>query len=355
MKIRELHIEDYKMFKDFSIDFVGNDDKALPIVVLAGVNGSGKTTLLESLVDNKLSNVKIEFNKNDEIIVKSFSDENWKKNYKKATLENLQPLDEMFNTIDFLKNTKDNIIYFPAGEDKTKNVANEFVKTFYDFLKNEDYRPSEVREHFNEYMHQILGDLDVGFKYSHLDRDDNVWFVNDAGEEFEIKDLSTGEKTILSKVIYLYFLGYKDKIILIDEPELSLHPSWQNRVLKIYESYALKNNCQIILATHSPQIIASAKNEYIRVLRKNSNGNIEAVKVNNAEGRDINSILFDVMGEVEYRPKEFVDKIDRLFIEIDNKNLDNAKKLLNDLKKSYGEKDATVIEAQMLIDMYENE
>jgi len=39
MKLRKLHIEDYKMFKDFDIDF------------LAGVNGSGKTRLLEFIKD----------------------------------------------------------------------------------------------------------------------------------------------------------------------------------------------------------------------------------------------------------------------------------------------------------------
>ncbi|MFK5975864.1 MAG: AAA family ATPase [Sulfurovum sp.] len=47
MKLRSLHIEDYKLFKDFDIDFLDLDDKPLPIVVLAGVNGSGKSTLLE--------------------------------------------------------------------------------------------------------------------------------------------------------------------------------------------------------------------------------------------------------------------------------------------------------------------
>ncbi len=51
MKLRKLHIEDYKMFKDFDISFVDENDKALPIVVLAGVNGSGKTSLLKFMKD----------------------------------------------------------------------------------------------------------------------------------------------------------------------------------------------------------------------------------------------------------------------------------------------------------------
>ena len=54
MKLRKLHIENYKMFKDFDISFVDENDKALPIVVLAGINGTGKTTLLESIVPHKV-------------------------------------------------------------------------------------------------------------------------------------------------------------------------------------------------------------------------------------------------------------------------------------------------------------
>ncbi len=46
MKLRKVYIDNYKMFKDFDISFVGQNDEALPIVVLAGVNGSGKTSLL---------------------------------------------------------------------------------------------------------------------------------------------------------------------------------------------------------------------------------------------------------------------------------------------------------------------
>jgi AAA15 family ATPase/GTPase len=190
------------------------------------------------------------------------------------------------------------------------------------------------------------------FNLSSIDYNKNlVRFQDNSGNEFDIDALSTGEKTLLSKVLYLYFKDYNDKVILIDEPELSLHPSWQNRVLKIYENFAKLNNCQIIIATHSPHIIGSAKNESLRILRKNSEGTIEALKDLKAHGRDINSVLFDVMGEVDYRPKEFRDKIDRLHIAIDDKKFEEATKQLDELKKDYGENDAVVLEAQMLIDV----
>ena len=370
MKLRKLHIDDYKMFKDFDISFVDENDEALPIVVLAGVNGSGKTTILGVINDiNMVNDDKsyIEYEKLNE--EQSRYARNYIYNiYKTNSLDVISPF---YNRTEeekiIIEKLNKNVISFLSGIDDIKKVADEFVKTFYHFLKNKDYRPSEVTEHFHDYMKDIFSDLDIGFKYSHLDRDDNVWFSssknkgyyytskkNNTQKEnlFKIDELSTGEKTLLSKVMYLYFLDYKDKVILIDEPELSLHPSWQNKVLKIYENFARKNNCQIIIATHSPHIIASAKNEYLRILRKKEDGNIEVISDLKAHGRDINSILFDVMGEVAYRPKEFDDKIDRLHIAIDDRKIEEALKRLEELKKDYGENDEVVMEAQMLIDMF---
>jgi hypothetical protein len=201
------------------------------------------------------------------------------------------------------------LIYLHSGIDDTKKVADEFVKTFYDFLKNKDYRPSEVKEHFDKYMKDIFQGLNLTFNYSHLDKEDNVWFTNNNGDEFKIEELSTGEKTLLSKILYIYFKDYKDKVILIDEPELSLHPSWQNKVLSVYEKLAEKNNCQIIIATHSPHIIGSAKPKYIRVLKKVED-TIEVVKYNQSYGLEFSQILTGIMGVDYLRTPEVAKKMD---------------------------------------------
>ena len=55
---------------------------------------------------------------------------------------------------------------------------------------------------------------------------------------------------------------------MVDEPETSLHHSWQQAILKLYKN-AGKNN-QVIVATHSPFLIASVKPEnlFLFVLNK---------------------------------------------------------------------------------------
>lgn len=62
--------------------------------------------------------------------------------------------------------------------------------------------------------------------------------------------LSAGEKQMLSFVCYNAF--YKDSIIFIDEPELSLHVDWQRQLFPILKSQNSTN--QFIIATHSPFI-----------------------------------------------------------------------------------------------------
>ena len=49
MKIKNLHIKEFKGLRDISINFEKNDEP-LPLIVLAGSNGSGKTRVLESIL-----------------------------------------------------------------------------------------------------------------------------------------------------------------------------------------------------------------------------------------------------------------------------------------------------------------
>jgi predicted ATP-binding protein involved in virulence len=53
MKIRSVHIDNYKIFQNFDIDFTHNG-KAQNLIVIAGINGCGKTTLMREVLYNTL-------------------------------------------------------------------------------------------------------------------------------------------------------------------------------------------------------------------------------------------------------------------------------------------------------------
>lgn len=107
------------------------------------------------------------------------------------------------------------------------------------------------------------------------------------GQKMKIDDFSTGEKQIIIRGGYLLrFLNVcQGSIILIDEPELSLHPEWQKKILQFYKKLFTDENgnqtSQIIVATHSPFIIhnSSRYNDKVIVLSKNEkNGEVTVVQ-----------------------------------------------------------------------------
>lgn len=87
-------------------------------------------------------------------------------------------------------------------------------------------------------------------------------FFTKGKNEVNISDLSSGEKQIVFRGAFLLRnqQSIKGNLILIDEPEISLHPVWQEKILRFYRNLFTENACQtsqLFIATHSPFIIHS--------------------------------------------------------------------------------------------------
>lgn len=90
------------------------------------------------------------------------------------------------------------------------------------------------------------------------------------GEFLDKNKLSSGEQNQIIMLYYLIFEVSDGTILLIDEPEISLHVAWQQKFLDDLTKILRLNKIQIIIATHSPQIIGGRWNECID-LYENSN------------------------------------------------------------------------------------
>ena len=63
---------------------------------------------------------------------------------------------------------------------------------------------------------------------------------------------SSWKKQLFLRALSLKFLEVNNSIILIDEPEISLHTKWQGKIIKLYEN--IRENNQNIIATHSAHV-----------------------------------------------------------------------------------------------------
>jgi energy-coupling factor transporter ATP-binding protein EcfA2 len=101
---------------------------------------------------------------------------------------------------------------------------------------------------------EIIGEK-FQFKDILVSREKGFSVKADDGAEISLLDLSSGEQHELVMLYELLFGVQDDALILIDEPELSLHVGWQVRFLPDLQRIQQLRPMQIIMATHSPQII----------------------------------------------------------------------------------------------------
>lgn len=127
-------------------------------------------------------------------------------------------------------------------------------------------------------------------------------------------------------------------VVLIDELELHLHPSWQRQVLRdLCDTFP---RLQFVVTTHSPQILASAKAEWVRVLE---DGESTPTRVSHLYGKDSNTVLEDIMGATA-RPQEMQEKLDKIADLIEEEEWDEAERYLEgEIVPYLGEVDAEVV------------
>lgn len=179
--------------------------------------------------------------------------------------------------------------------------------------------------------------------------------------EFGVMSLrraSSGEQCML--VIMLGIAGHinDNSLIFIDEPEISLHPKWQEDfMILLIKTFNKYSNCQFFIATHSPQIISrmSDKNCYVTSLSKNEiyppsffrnrSSDFQLAELFDAPGfrnEYISRLVFGLISKV--RRNKSVDLDDRAKLE----------KLLN-MNKMIDEEDPTyelILSVKEVIDYY---
>jgi AAA15 family ATPase/GTPase len=209
--------------------------------------------------------------------------------------------------------------FFNQVDERISQSVPAYFATFIDrkIFENEELPAKESINQACDEINTIFENLDLESRLIGLKKDGSRMpiFENTSGKEFDITGLSSGEKQLFFRIMALKMFEANNSVILIDEPEISLHPAWQQKIIKVYEN--IGENNQVIVATHSPHIIASTPKENVKILTRNEETNtfqvIDYTQIHATKGVPVERILKDVMGLPTTRDPEIQHKIDGLW------------------------------------------
>lgn len=94
---------------------------------------------------------------------------------------------------------------------------------------------------------------------------------------YSIINASSGEQSVVMSMLGIASQIKDGALICIDEPEVCLHPEWQEKYIQLLIStFRNYNGCHFLIATHSPQIIAKLESKNCYVLSMESGKAISA-------------------------------------------------------------------------------
>ena len=121
----------------------------------------------------------------------------------------------------------------------------------------EKLSPFETLHQKIDLFESILRGKVLAFKQVHISREQGFSFISESGDPIGRNMLSSGEQNQIVLLFCLIFNLRMQKVILIDEPEISLHVAWQQTFLDSLKKIQKINGYEkVIIATHSPAVIS---------------------------------------------------------------------------------------------------
>ncbi|OBR96833.1 hypothetical protein CLRAG_03420 [Clostridium ragsdalei P11] len=335
--IKNVKWNNHYVLDNLELDFSKPDGTLYNTILLAGENGTGKTTILETLgaflnlgsiepfkyiryvvdgvpylitpKDNPMMGFHLRKNENDGTEIGIYSNRNNNKPnidrdtfdirhygcaYSKArsgfrtqkiTATTMQQLDED----KYEEDSKEDFTFIKQliVDIDTQDNSNwmNITKAGID-ISFPEFQKSSKKYRFEKAFNDFFDIMKfVGVDNTSSDEKKIVFEKN--GKKISVDDLSTGEKQIVFRGAHLLknSNNLNGGIILIDEPELSMHPKWQEKILQYYRNLFTNDRiqtAQLIIATHSEYVLRSALNDpdnvLIIALSQNA-GNIEAKRI----------------------------------------------------------------------------
>lgn len=300
MNIKEMEIEHFKAIENIKLNNIH------PIVGIWGPNGCGKSSILHSIVmirnciefgnagfNQEVGSTDVHniLNKNG-IKLNTFNDASYLKKDMDILINHKYDNEKEFKLIlrkDYIKSSKMDpleikfIRYYPPDRIINNRTINPNVRLTQDFTNT----PEQIHSFIHWFIHDKLYEKDSTGDINELDRV-NYWaerfgfgklidiqepsgavsglFIdNILKENFHLMDGGHGGKSFF--LILLEAYSFKNGVLLIEEPEISLHPGAQSEVLDFFIEVAQERGHQIIFTSHSEYLLR-------KIIRKYKSGSI---------------------------------------------------------------------------------
>jgi len=335
MEIRKIEWENDNILGNLTLNFQKTNGQTYKTIIFAGENGSGKTTILKK-IGNFLNCYEFGFSSieylsdSDKILealplnhpIKDF----YRIKYDDGTIKNIK--DNRDNNFSNIDNNLDDIRHSGCNYSKVRadfmtekifsatsksldeskysldeednftslkqlivDIENLDYETYTNLNKSSNYTYDVFYEKFSKVARfkKAINNFLENVKYDALKtlkgEKQIIFTKND--NEILIDELSTGEKQIVFRGVYLLknLKNVMGGTILIDEPELSMHPGWQDKILKYYRDLFTiegEQKTQIFLATHSESVLKSAlknQSDILVIILKSEDGIVSANEI----------------------------------------------------------------------------
>lgn len=169
---------------------------------------------------------------------------------------------------------------------------------------------------------KYLDKLGYSWNLQIKDPNKNIYeiILSKEGKNFSLSQASSGEKEIINFLLEIFAFNIKNGLLIVDEPEVHLHPKWQSILIELFFDLANVTQNQFIISTHSAVFINQKTiSNVVRVYKNGITSNVKTIEKDNTSGtKDLLHIINSHNNEKIF----FADKVvlvegitDRIFFE----------------------------------------